>query len=62
MEKSTSKPDGERLCDWLARRDAKAEAGAEVGLSHVAPPASAIPEMEAYTAWACGRGRQEAAN
>ena len=32
------------------------------GLSHVAPPASAIPEMEAYTAWACGRGRQEAAN
>ena len=32
------------------------------GLSHVAPPASALPEMEAYTAWACGRGRQEAAN
>ena len=28
------------------------------GLSHVAPPASAIPEMEAYTAWACGRGGQ----
>ena len=32
------------------------------GLSHVAPPASAIPEMKAYTDWACGRGRQEAAN
>lgn len=32
------------------------------GLSHVAAPASAIPEMEAYTAWACGLGRQEAAN
>ena len=32
------------------------------GLSHVAPPASAIPEMEAYTAWACGQGRQEASN
>jgi len=28
------------------------------GMSQVAPPASAIPEMEAYTAWACGLGRR----
>ena len=24
------------------------------GLSHVAPPSAPIPELEAYTAWACG--------
>lgn len=32
------------------------------GLSHVAPPASALPEMEAYTAWACGLGRRKQTN
>jgi hypothetical protein len=32
------------------------------GLSHVSPPASALPEMEAYTAWACGLGRRKQTN
>ena len=32
------------------------------GLSHVAPPSSALPEMEAYTAWVCGLGRRKSTN